>query len=91
MGKKEYGKNIYWGDELAPVECQYRIVCNTLDRAGFRMFMKDVKSEGLYYYHKWEERLIVLAFKDKAMRDMHAELLELQARMDKNYKVKIKK
>lgn len=80
MSQKIYGKNLYWGDGLAPVNCQYRISVKHFSRSQFRIFMHECKRDGIYYNHDTENKVIVLAFETELQRNLHALVLEANAK-----------
>jgi hypothetical protein len=80
MSKKKFGV-IYWGNGLAPIDCQYKIKSN-LNRSSFRRFLNEIKADGIYYNHgctdgKW---WVTVAFEDEQQMKAHAFALEQQAK-----------
>lgn len=73
--------NIYWGDGLAPAECQYKIKSD-LSRPAFRRFLGMIKKDGIYYDHGKEDGkwYVTVAFESELQCKLHAAVLEAQAK-----------
>lgn len=82
MSSKIFGKNVYWGDGLAPVQCQYRLCVKHFNRNQFRQFIHDCKKDGIYYDHDIDQKVIVLAFENELQRNLHALVLEANAKKE---------
>ena len=74
-------KNRYWGHDIAPADCQYKIKCPHLSSIQFASFVRDIQRDGIYYNHDKKTQEIIMAFESKRSRDLHADLLELNAKL----------
>lgn len=89
MSKKQFGTNIYWGNGIAPIECQYRLKCAHLSKPAFKQFVRDLKKEGIWYDTDKESQTVVMAFDSELQKQLHAVILEAKVKKAfRNYKIK---